>query len=139
MSHERLEMSIDEQVKKQMELITSGAVELIPEDEMRAKVERSIETRRPLIIKLGVDPTRPDLHIGHSVPLNKLRHFQELGHQVVLLIGDFTALIGDPSEQDATRPVLTEDEVAHNARTYIEQADKVLDTRRARLVRQPLA
>ena len=128
-------MALNKRVEEQMRLIASGAVEVLPEEEMRRKVERSIETGRPLIIKLGVDPTRPDLHIGHSVPLNKLRHFQELGHQVVLLIGDFTALIGDPSEQDATRPVLTEDEVAHNARTYIEQADKVLDTRRARLVR----
>jgi tyrosyl-tRNA synthetase len=122
-------------VQEQMKLISSGAVEVLPEDEMRAKVERSLKTARPLIIKLGVDPTRPDLHIGHSVPLNKLRHFQELGHQVVLIIGDFTALIGDPSEQDVTRPVLTAEEVARNARTYVEQADKVLDTRRLRLVR----
>ena len=135
MSHERFEMSIDEQVKKQMELITSGAVELIPEDEMRAKIERSISENRPLIVKLGVDPTRPDLHIGHSVPLNKLRHFQQLGHQIVLIIGDFTALIGDPSEQDTTRPVLTPAEVERNARTYIEQAGKIIDAQRARLVR----
>ncbi|MCJ7745096.1 MAG: tyrosine--tRNA ligase, partial [Actinobacteria bacterium] len=127
MSRERFEMSIDEQVKKQMELITSGAVELIPEDEMRAKIERSISENRPLIVKLGVDPTRPDLHIGHSVPLNKLRHFQQLGHEIVLIIGDFTALIGDPSEQDTTRPVLTPAEVERNARTYIEQAGKIID------------
>jgi tyrosyl-tRNA synthetase len=128
-------MALNRRVEEQMRLIASGAVEVIPEDEMRAKVQRSIDTGKPLTVKLGVDPTRPDLHIGHSVPLNKLRHFQELGHQVVLLIGDFTALIGDPSQQDTTRPVLTEDEVAANARTYVEQADKVLDTRRARLVR----
>ena len=128
-------MAVEEQVKKQMELITSGVVELIPEDEMRTKVERSIIESRPLIIKLGVDPTRPDLHIGHSVPLNKLKHFQQLGHQVALVIGDFTALIGDPSEQDSTRPVLTPDEVESNARTYIEQAGKIIDARRARLVR----
>ncbi|MHB8893884.1 MAG: tyrosine--tRNA ligase [Candidatus Geothermincolia bacterium] len=128
-------MAVDKRVEEQMKVISSGAVEVIPEEEMRAKVERSIQTGRPLVVKLGVDPTRPDLHIGHSVPLNKLRHFQELGHQVVLIIGDFTALIGDPSEQDVTRPVLTADEVARNARTYVEQADKVIDTRRARLVR----
>jgi tyrosyl-tRNA synthetase len=128
-------MAEDKRIEEQMKVITAGAVEVIPEDEMKAKVSRSIDTGRPLIIKLGVDPTRPDLHIGHSVPLNKLRHFQEIGHQVVLIIGDFTALIGDPSEQDATRPVLTADEVAANARTYIEQADRVLDTRRARIVR----
>jgi len=128
-------MSIDEQVTKQMALISSGAVELIPEDEMRAKVERSVRENRPLIVKLGVDPTRPDLHIGHSVPLNKLGHFQQLGHQIVLIIGDFTALIGDPSEQDTTRPVLNPAEVERNSRTYIEQAAKIIDTKQARLVR----
>jgi tyrosyl-tRNA synthetase len=129
------QMSVKKQVDEQIEIITSGAVEVIPEDEMRAKVERSILMNKPLIVKLGVDPTRPDLHIGHSVPLNKLRHFQELGHQVVLIIGDFTALIGDPSEQDATRPVLTPEEVERNALTYIDQAQKIIDTKRARLVR----
>lgn len=118
-----------------MRVITSGTVEVIPEQEMRRKVERSVETGTPLVIKLGVDPTRPDLHLGHSVPLNKMRQFQDLGHQAVLLIGDFTALIGDPSEQDTTRPVLTSDEVENNARTYVEQAKKVIDTSRARLVR----
>lgn len=128
-------MAAEDRIEAQMKQIRAGAVEVIPEDEMRAKVSRSIDTGKPLVVKLGVDPTRPDLHIGHSVPLNKLRHFQELGHQVVLIIGDFTALIGDPSEQDATRPVLTSEEVARNARTYVEQADKVIDTKRARLVR----
>jgi tyrosyl-tRNA synthetase len=118
-----------------MELISSGAVELIPAGEMRSKLERSFDTDKPLVIKLGVDPTRPDLHIGHAVPLNKLRHFQELGHQVVIIIGDFTALIGDPSEQDTTRPVLTAEEVERNARTYVVQASKIIDTSRARLVR----
>ncbi len=117
-----------------MRLISSGAVEVISEPEMRSRVERSIATGKPLIVKLGVDPTRPDLHIGHSVPLNKLRHFQELGHHVVLIIGDFTALVGDPSQQDVTRPVLTPDEVARNARTYVEQASKIIDTRHARIV-----
>jgi tyrosyl-tRNA synthetase len=128
-------MSIGKQVDEQMKVITSGAVEVIPEDELRAKLELSIKRKKPLTVKLGVDPTRPDLHIGHAVPLNKLRHFQEMGHQVVLIIGDFTALIGDPSEQDSTRPVLTSAEVEANARTYVEQARKVIDTRRARLVR----
>lgn len=128
-------MSVEKQVEEQLKVIASGTVEVIPEEELRTKVLRSISTRKPLIIKLGVDPTRPDLHIGHSVPLNKLRHFQELGHQVVLLIGDFTALIGDPSEQNSTRPVLTPEEVEKNARTYVEQAEKIIDTKRARLVR----
>lgn len=128
-------MANEDRVEAQMKKIRSGTVEVIPEEEMRGKVARSIDTRRPLVVKLGVDPTRPDLHIGHSVPLNKLRHFQELGHQVVLIIGDFTALIGDPSEQDTTRPVLTPEEVERNARTYVEQASRVIDTARARLVR----
>lgn len=128
-------MSRDSQVAEQMSVIASGAVEVIPEDELRAKVARSISSGKPMVVKLGVDPTRPDLHIGHSVPLNKLKQFQELGHQVVLIIGDFTALIGDPSEQDATRPVLTLEEVEQNARTYVEQAQKIIDTKRARLVR----
>jgi tyrosyl-tRNA synthetase len=128
-------MSIETQVDEQMGVIASGAVEVIPQDEMKAKLRHSISAKKPLVIKLGVDPTRPDLHIGHSVPLNKLRHFQELGHQIVLIIGDFTALIGDPSEQDSTRPVLTPEEVERNARTYIDQAEKIIDTKRARLVR----
>lgn len=126
-------MSIQGRIEEQMKLITSGTVEVIPEEEMRAKVRGSLETGKPLVVKLGVDPTRPDLHIGHSVPLNKLRHFQDLGHDVVLLIGDFTALIGDPSEQDTTRPVLTPEEVDENARTYVEQANKIIDTSRARM------
>ncbi|MBN1289757.1 MAG: tyrosine--tRNA ligase [Actinobacteria bacterium] len=121
-------------VDGQMEVITSGVVEVIPLDEMRKKIARSIDTGKPLTVKLGVDPTRPDLHIGHAVPLNKLRHFQELGHEIVLIIGDFTALIGDPSMQDVTRPVLTTGQVEENARTYIEQAGKIIDTEKARLV-----
>ena len=129
------QMTVENNVEMQMKVISSGAVEVIPETELKAKLASSISSGKPLIIKLGVDPTRPDLHIGHSVPLNKLRQFQELGHQVVLIIGDFTALIGDPSAQDVTRPVLTAEEVAANARTYVEQAGKVLDTRRVRLVR----
>jgi tyrosyl-tRNA synthetase len=128
-------MGISKNINEQMDLISSGAVEVIPTDEMRAKVERSIGSGKPLVIKLGVDPTSPDLHIGHAVPLNKLRHFQELGHQVVLLIGDFTALIGDPTEQETTRPVLTPEQVDVNARTYVEQAGKIIDTSKARLAR----
>lgn len=128
-------MTVDERVEQQMRIISSGAVEVIPTEELKAKLARSVSSGKPLTVKLGVDPTRPDLHIGHSVPLNKLRQFQELGHQVVLIIGDFTALIGDPSAQDVTRPVLTAEEVAANARTYVEQAGKVLDTKRVRLVR----
>ena len=117
-------------VDRQLEVITMGSVEMIPLDEMRRKLRRSKETGVPLKIKLGVDPTRPDLHIGHVVPLQKLRHFQDLGHQVILIIGDFTARIGDPSEQDATRPQLSSEEVERNAETYVSQASKIIDTDR---------
>ena len=116
-------------------LLDFRTAEVYTKEDLRRKLERSEETGKPLVVKLGVDPTRPDLHIGHAVPLNKLRHFQELGHQIVLIIGDFTALIGDPSEQDTTRPVLTPEEVDRNALTYVEQAKKIIDTKRARLVR----
>ncbi|MDD5748460.1 MAG: tyrosine--tRNA ligase [Actinomycetota bacterium] len=122
-------------MEEQIEIISSGSVEIIPEDEMSSKIKRSIVTGKPLRVKFGVDPTRPDLHIGHAVPLVKLGAFQELGHSVILIIGDFTALVGDPSEQDATRPILTPQEVERNARTYIEQAEKIIDISRARIVR----
>ncbi len=111
----------------QLEIISSGAAELVPADELEAKLGRSIETGRPLIIKYGVDPTAPDLHLGHAVPLRKLRQFQDLGHTVVLLIGDFTAMIGDPSGRSTTRPPLTREEVKVNAKTYVDQAYKILD------------
>lgn len=124
-----------DEVEKQMRVIASGSVEVIPENDMRSKIAGSITKRRPLIVKLGVDPTRPDLHVGHAVPLNKLRQFQELGHQIVLIIGDFTGLIGDPSEQDTTRPVLSPEELEANAKTYMDQASKIIDTSRARIVR----
>lgn len=127
--------SISEYVEEHLKRISTGAVELIPQDEMRSKLQESIRRKKPLVVKLGVDPTRPDLHLGHSVPLNKLRDFQALGHQVVLIIGDFTATIGDPSQQDQTRPVLTNEEIEKNARTYVEQAQKIINTARARLVR----
>ena len=94
--------SLDEQ----FELISRGAEEIIPEQELRDKIENSIKNDKPLIVKLGCDPSRPDLHIGHSVVLRKLRHFQDLGHQAVLVIGDFTAMIGDPTGRNKTRPQL---------------------------------
>ena len=97
-------------VDKQLELIKRGAEEIIPEEELRGKLERSIKTNKPIIVKLGCDPSRPDLHIGHSVVLRKLRHFQDLGHQAVLVIGDFTAMIGDPSGRNKTRPQLSLEE-----------------------------
>ena len=114
-------------VDKQFELISRGAEEIIPESELRSKLKRSIKTNKPLNVKLGCDPSRPDLHIGHSVVLRKLRHFQDLGHRAVLVIGDFTAMIGDPSGRNKTRPQLTLDEARDNAETYLDQAKAILD------------
>lgn len=121
------ESTIDEQ----MHVIASGAADIVPMADLRKK----LESGRPLRIKLGVDPTAPDLHLGHAVPLRKLRQFQDLGHQVVLIIGDFTALIGDPSGRSSTRPALTREQIDANATTYIEQAYKVLDPERTEMVR----
>ena len=114
-------------VDEQLALIGRGAEEIIPEDILKKKLERSKETDTPLIIKLGCDPSRPDLHIGHGVVLRKLRHFQDLGHQAVLVIGDFTAMIGDPSGRNKTRPQLTLEEARSNAESYVEQSKVILD------------
>ena len=111
----------------QMELLRKGAVEVIREEDLRAKLQKSERTGKPLRVKLGADPTAPDIHLGHTVVIRKLRHFQELGHTVVFLIGDFTGLIGDPSGKSATRPQLTREEINANAETYRKQIFKLLD------------
>jgi tyrosyl-tRNA synthetase len=112
---------------EQLEIMKRGADELLVEAEMLKKIERSIATKTPLRAKLGLDPTRPDIHIGHTVVLNKLRQFQDLGHTVIFLIGDFTSLIGDPSGRNDTRPPLEREQILENAKTYHAQASKVLD------------
>ena len=114
--------------------IWRGAEEIIPEDDLKKKLEWSRETNTPLIIKLGCDPSRPDLHIGHSVVLRKLRHFQDLGHQAILVIGDFTAMIGDPSGRNKTRPQLTIKEAQSNAESYVEQSKVILDINKLKIV-----
>ena len=114
-------------VDEQMKLLTRGTVDRIDEAQLRAKLERSRQSGRPLTVKTGFDPSSPDLHLGHTVLLRKMRHFQQLGHRVIFLIGGFTALIGDPTGKKATRPQLTEEEVEANARTYLRQVFKVLD------------
>ncbi len=111
-------------IDKQWELISRGAEEIIPKKELKQKLEESINKDTPLIVKLGCDPSRPDLHLGHGVVLRKLRHFQDLGHQAILVIGDFTAMIGDPSQRNKTRPQLS---LKANAESYIEQAGHVLN------------
>jgi tyrosyl-tRNA synthetase len=127
-------MEREKDVEKQMEVIKRGAVEIIPEEEMVAKVKKSLATGRPLRVKLGLDPTAPDIHLGHTVVLQKMRQFQELGHEVVIILGDFTARIGDPTGRSETRPQLSEEEIRANARTYARQIFKILDPSRTRLV-----
>ncbi len=114
-------------IDKQWELISRGAEEIIPKKELKQKLEESINKDTPLIVKLGCDPSRPDLHLGHGVVLRKLRHFQDLGHQAILVIGDFTAMIGDPSQRNKTRPQLSLEETKANAESYIEQAGHILN------------
>lgn len=117
-------------VEEQLRIITSGSEKIVPVEDLKKKLEQG----RPLNIKLGVDPTSPDLHLGHAVPLQKMRQFQDLGHQVTLIIGNGTALIGDPSGKNTTRPQLTSEQIEANAQTYVEQAMKVLDPEKTNVV-----
>jgi len=121
-------------VKDQLKIIKRGTIEIVPEQELVDKLEKSRKSNSPLRVKLGCDPTRPDLHLGHSVILRKLRQFQDLGHHVILIIGDFTALIGDPTGQNKTRPSLTAEEISENAKTYLDQAGKILDREKTEIV-----
>ena len=121
-------------IKVQLELISRGAEEIIPKNDLVKKLEKSRKNDSPLVVKLGCDPSRPDLHIGHSVVLRKLRHFQDLGHQAVLVIGDFTAMIGDPTGRNKTRPQLTIDDAKNNAKSYVDQARLILDIKKLRIV-----
>ena len=116
-------LSLEEQLK----VIRRGTVEIIPEEELIEKLKQSIQENKPMRIKQGFDPTAPDIHLGHTVCLRKLRQFQELGHQVILIIGDYTGMVGDPSGRSETRPQLTEKEIGRNAQTYQEQFFKVVD------------
>jgi tyrosyl-tRNA synthetase len=120
-------------IAAQISMIQRGAVDLITVEELRRKLERSEATGKPLRVKLGLDPTAPDIHLGHTVVLHKLRQFQELGHQVILVIGDFTGLIGDPTGKSETRKPLTRDDILANAQTYAAQIYKVLDPAKATL------
>lgn len=114
-------------LNEQLDLIKRNTVEIISEDDLARKLEQSLKTKTPLKIKLGADPSRPDLHLGHAVVLRKLRDFQDLGHEAILIIGDFTAMIGDPSGKNKTRPQLSLEETRKNGETYFEQATKILD------------
>jgi tyrosyl-tRNA synthetase len=121
-------------LNEQMDLIKRGTSEIIPEDELVKKIERAANENKPLNVKLGCDPSRPDLHIGHAVVLGKLAHFQHLGHQAILIIGDFTGMIGDPSGRNVTRPALTLEETRANGQSYFEQASKILDRDKTKIV-----
>lgn len=118
---------MEKNLDRQLEVIKRGTVEIIQLEELKKKLESAIKNNKPLVVKAGFDPTAPDIHLGHTVLLRKLRHFQDLGHQVVFLIGDHTAMIGDPSGQSKTRPRITKEEVVENAKTYERQVSKVLD------------
>lgn len=121
-------------VEEQLNIIKRGTIEIVPEEELVQKLEKSRATNTPLRIKLGCDPTRPDLHLGHSVILRKMRQFQDLGHHCILIIGDFTGMIGDPTGANKTRPALTIEDVRENGKTYFEQASKILDADKTEIV-----
>src|SRR6187397_227317 len=119
-------MTIDEQIA----YLTKGCVDVVRPGELKTKLERSARTGKPLVVKVGFDPTAPDLHLGHTVLLRKMKHFQDQGHRVVFVIGDFTGMIGDPTGKSKTRPPLSRGEIESNAETYKKQAFKVLDAGR---------
>src|SRR5438552_18744896 len=114
-------------VEEQLALIRRGADQIVPEEELRQKLARSIKSGKPLRVKYGIDPTGIDVRLGHTVPLRKLRLFQELGHKAVLILGNYTALVGDPSGRDQTRARLTQEQVEANARDYLKQVSRVID------------
>ena len=121
-------------VDEQMAVIHRGAVEILVEEELEEKLKKSLETGKPLRIKTGFDPTAPDLHLGHTVLIQKMKQFQDLGHEVCFLIGDFTAMIGDPTGKNETRKPLTREQILNNAKTYEKQIFKILDPARTRVV-----
>lgn len=121
-------------IEAQLAQIERGVDEIIPKEDLIQKLKKSVETGKPMVVKLGCDPSRPDLHLGHAVVLRKLRQFQDLGHQIVLIIGDFTGMIGDPTGKSKTRPPLTLAETRINGQTYMDQAYKILDPEKTRIV-----
>ncbi len=124
-----------EEAKRQLSIIKRNTVEIIDEDALLIYLKESIVSKRPLRVKVGFDPTAPDLHLGHVVLLEKVSQFQKLGHKVIFLIGDFTARIGDPSGRNETRPILSEQEILENAKTYLDQVKKILDSEKVEVVR----
>ncbi|TVL96715.1 MAG: tyrosine--tRNA ligase [Candidatus Brocadia sp. WS118] len=121
-------------VNEQLEILLRGTVDIVTKEELAKKLKRSQEERKPLRIKLGLDPTAPDIHIGNAIPIHKLRAFQSLGHTAILIIGDYTATVGDPSGVNKTRPMITYEKVLENARTYLAQAGKILDLKKTEVI-----
>ncbi len=119
--------SIQREIERQLEVMREGAVDLYGEEDLRARLAEALDGERPLRVKLGMDPSAPDLHLGHSMVLRKLERMQGLGHTPIFLVGDFTAMIGDPSGRKKTRPALTPEEVSANASTYVEQVGKIMN------------
>ncbi|HHX74949.1 MAG TPA: tyrosine--tRNA ligase, partial [Firmicutes bacterium] len=120
--------------EQQFRIIKNNTAEIINEDELLQKLKRSLQTGRPLKVKLGLDPSAPDLHLGHAVVLHKMREFQQLGHQIIIILGDFTGKVGDPTGRSETRRQLTDEEVLQNAATYKEQVFKILDPEKTEIV-----
>ncbi len=133
MKRDAIPKTARDEAKRQLDALRRGAVQIYTEDELADKLARSIHSERPLRVKFGMDPTAPDIHLGHTVVMRKMRQFQDLGHKAVLIIGDYTARVGDPSGQDHARPVLSEEQICANAETYLAQAGRVLDAGKARL------
>jgi tyrosyl-tRNA synthetase len=122
------------EAQQQLNIIKRNTVEVIEEQELKEKLKYTIENNIPLRIKYGIDPTAPEIHLGHTIPINKLRDFQDLGHKILFLIGDFTAKIGDPTGRNETRPILSEEEIKQNLSRYKEQAGKILDLSKTEFV-----
>ena len=121
-------------VEEQLDIIKRGVEKIVPEEELKKRLQDSLDLKKPLRIKYGIDPTGIDVHLGHTVPLRKLRQFQKLGHQAVIIIGNYTALVGDPSGRDETRARLTQEQVEINSKDYLEQVGKVVDLDKAEIV-----
>ncbi len=121
-------------VEKQLELIMRGAIDIVTKEDLTRKLHKSIKENKPLRVKLGLDPTAPDIHIGNAIPIHKLRSFQSLGHTAILIIGDYTATVGDPSGANKTRPMLSHEKVMENAKTYLSQAGKILDMNKTEII-----
>ena len=129
-----MSLPVPPSLDEQMSILARGTVEIVPRDALAAKLKKARETNQPLQVKLGLDPTAPDIHLGNAVVLRKLRQFQDLGHEVTVIIGDFTAMIGDPTGRSETRKQLTPEEVAINAKTYADQYHKILDPAKTTVV-----